>query len=243
MSTSSIPAGSPPQDAPDTAAAGSPGPQETAPTVAGDKIAGGRGRPWYRRRAVLVAGAVVLIAAITVVSDLPQKASSGQKVADAKSVLHALDTDVHPCAYSVQQTFDLYQRQLDGTVTAGERGQIPGLMRDDQDACSFANATIFNLSTITLPGTPAGRDMGTAVNTVTLWATSDALAAIEDVQALTTNPHDAKAQSGLTEEVRLLAGDRAKADAEVAAASRAAGGHIPAPTLPRLPEPTPPSGP
>jgi len=61
--------------------------------------------PWYRRRAVLIGGAIAIIAAITVVSDLPQNSSTAQKIADQKAVLRAINTDVHPCTFSVNETF------------------------------------------------------------------------------------------------------------------------------------------
>lgn len=199
--------------------------------------------PWYRRRAVLAGGAIAILLAITVITDLPQSASRAQQVATERTVLKAVNADVHPCTFAVQQTFTLYQDEAKATVTTADRARIPRLMATDAAACSFSNATIFDLSTITVPGSAAGHDMGDVVGTVTLWATSDALAAIEQIQALSANPHDAKARAALQKEERLLASDRAKADAEVAAANRALGGAtIPDPALPRLPDPGTTSG-
>jgi hypothetical protein len=105
-------------------------------------------------------------------------------------------------------------------LSAAHRSQIPGLLRDDQNACSYTNANIFDLSDIDLLGTPAGKQVGQAVNTATVWATSDALAAIEAVQSLTSNPADRKARSSLHADERLLAADRDKATSEIDAAGR-----------------------
>ena len=61
-------------------------------------------------------------------------------------------------------------------------------MSDDQTACSFTNEDIFDLTGIQVPGTPAGKQLGQMVATATLWTTSDALRAIEDVQTLMSDP-------------------------------------------------------
>jgi hypothetical protein len=193
--------------------------------------------PWYRRRAIVVGAAVAAIVAVAVVSDLPQKTTISERVAAEKAVLHAIDADVHPCAFAVAQTFSLYHDETAGGATPSQVARIPGLMRDDQDACSYTDGTIFDLSTITVPGTAAGRAVGEAVNTVTTWATSDALAAIEDIQALHSDPHDPRVLAKLQKEERLLATDRASAFGDVATASRVLGRPLPAPSLPRLPDP------
>ena len=216
--------------------AGTPPPSLPEPGLPGLPPEGGTARPWYRRRGALAAGVVVVLVAITVVTDLPQHASPRQQAASADAVVKAINTDVHPCTFAVKQTFELYADESDPSVSAGDRARIPRMMTDDQAACSFTNATIFALATITTPGSAAGRDMGDAVNTVTLWVTSDALAAIEQIQTLTTHPGDAGARARLAKEERLLASDRAKAEADITAAGRLLGARIMRPDLPRLPE-------
>ena len=73
-------------------------------------------------------------------------------------------------------------------------------MSDDQTACSFTSENIYDLTTnIQVPGTPAGKHLGQVVATATLWTTSDALRAIEDVQALMNDPGNAAALHNLVE--------------------------------------------
>jgi hypothetical protein len=194
-------------------------------------------RPWYRRRGPLAAGVVAVLVVVTVVTDLPQHASPAQQAASADAVVKAVNGDIHPCTFAVKETFELYADESDPSVSAADRARIPRMMADDQAACSFTNGTVFALATITTPGSAAGRDMGDAVNTVTLWVTSDALAAIEQIQALTSEPGDATAKARLAREERLLAADRAKADAEVDEAGRVLGAHLTRPALPNLPVP------
>lgn len=197
----------------------------------------GKARPWYRRRGVLAAGVVAVLVVVTVVTDLPQHASPRQQAASADAVVKAVNTDVHPCTFAVKETFQLYADESKPWVSADDKARIPRMMTDDQSACSFTNSTIFALATITTPGSAAGRDIGDVVNTVTLWVTSDALAAIEQIQALTAHPGDAGARARLAREERLLASDRAKAEADVTAAEHVLGARLTRPDLPRLPVP------
>ena len=67
------------------------------------------------------------------------------------------------------------------------------MLRDDQSACSFTSSSIYDLSNVEGTGTPAGKDINQVVNVATIWATSDALAAIEDIQTLSTDPGNAQA--------------------------------------------------
>jgi len=176
--------------------------------------------PWYRRRPFLVGVGVVVVVGAAVVSDLPTHTSRATDIQGETTVISEITGDVAPCVFAVREALTLYGDETSGTLSAGNRAQIPGLLRDDQDACSFTDSSIYDLSDIEVPGSPAGKDMGQAVNTTTVWATSDALAAIEDIQSLTSDPADRKARAQLVVARRLLAEDSAKVAGEVGAAGR-----------------------
>ena len=112
-----------------------------------------------------------------------------------------------------------------------------GLLRDDQDACSFTDDSIYQLSSIEVPGSAAGKRLGDLVATTTLWTSSDALGAIADLQTLLSKPADASAQRDLAKRERALASDRAAALAEVNAADHILGTRLQAPDVPALPQP------
>jgi hypothetical protein len=160
-----------------------------------------------------------VVVAVAVITDLPTPTSRASDIQAESAVISEINADVAPCVFSVHEALMLYADES-GTLSAAHRAQIPGLLRDDQTACSYTNANIFDLSDIDLLGTPAGKQVGQAVNTATVWATSDALAAIEAVQTLTTNPADRKTRSRLLADERLLAADRDKATSEIDAAGR-----------------------
>jgi hypothetical protein len=203
----------------------------------GDAATAEKPTPWYRRRGPVVGAVVALVLVVTVLSDLPVHTSRTQDIASERSVMSELNSDVGPCAVAVHQALGIWVLQAAHTLTAGERAGTPGLLSDDQAACSFTNESIFELSNIEVPGSPAGKQMGELVATATLWSTSDALRAIEDVQTLMTDPTDAEALSNLSLEERRLASDRRAADAEESAADRTLDTRLPPADLPALPQP------
>ena len=186
------------------------------------------GRPvrWYRRRAFLVAAGVAVVVGAAVISDLPARTSRGSDIQAESTVISEINTDVAPCVFSIHEALTLYTDES-GRLSSADRAQIPGLLGDDQNACSFTNESIFDLSDLEVPGTSAGKEVGQAVNTVTVWATSDALAAIEAVQSLTSDPGDHETRAKLLAEERLLAADRDKATAQIDAAGRDLGTRLP----------------
>ena len=196
-------------------------------------------RPWYLRSTAIGIVAFVVVAVVAVVADLPTHATNSEHVVTIATEVKAINTDVHPCTYAVKQAFHLYGQETGGQLTANETAQIPGFLRDDQVACSFTDQSVVNLGTITLPQTAAGQQLSGVVRAVLVWETSDGVAAIDDIEALVANPHDAKAKSDLRKQERLLAADRAAVARAMAAVNNALGGaHVRAPALPRLPTPT-----
>jgi hypothetical protein len=183
---------------------------------------GGTSR-WYKRRAFLVAAGVIVVVGAAVISDLPTPTSSASDANSENAVIKQINSDVAPCLFSVREALTLYGDETSGTLSSAHRAQIPALLRDDQTACSYTNDNIFQLSDVAVPGSAAGKQVGQAVNTVTVWATSDALGAIEAIQVLTSRPGDRKARSQLRNDERLLVEDRDKATAQIDAAGHALG--------------------
>ena len=182
---------------------------------------GGGTSRWYRRRAFLVAVGVIVVVGAAVISDLPTPTSPASDTEAENAVIKEINSDVAPCLFSVREALTLYGDETSGTLSSAHRAQIPALLRDDQTACSYTSDNIFQLSDIAAPGSAAGKQVSQAVNTVTVWATSDALGAIDAIQTLTSRPGDRKALSQLNADKRLLTKDRNKATAEIDAAGHA----------------------
>jgi hypothetical protein len=181
---------------------------------------------WYRRRAFLVVIGIVVVVATAVISDLPTSASRATDIQAETTVIGEINTDIAPCVFAVDEALTLYGRQTSDTVSSAQRAEVPGLLRDDQDACSLTDQSIYDLSDIESLGGSAGDRVGDALNTATVWTTSDALGAIETIQVLSNGPN-AKARAQLLKYERLMAADKKKATAEIKAADKTLAANLP----------------
>ncbi len=194
--------------------------------------------PFFKRRGVIVSAVVVVVLAVTVVTDLPENASLSSQIAGDKAIVQEVNADVGPCAYAAGESFEIYGDEQAHSLSQSDIAQVPGLLRDDLQACSFTNDSIVELSSdIEVPGSAAGKPLGDMVGTITLWATSDALSAIESIQQLASHPGSKAASSQLRSEERLLASDRAMAESQLQAADKVLGTKLPGLNLPALPDP------
>ncbi|MHB8244134.1 MAG: hypothetical protein ACYDGN_02100 [Acidimicrobiales bacterium] len=175
------------------------------------------------------------IVALAVLTDLPTAATRNVQISGDSAVVSAVNADVKSCAYAVKQSLAIYRDELRHLPIGSARSQVPGLLRDDQLACTFTNSAIFNLANIEVPSTSAGKYLRRLVPTMTTWATSDALLAIESIQKLWTRPSDARAQLALSTAERRLRDDRIIALADLAAAGKSLRTALPPLRLPALP--------
>ena len=192
---------------------------------------------WYRRGWVLVAVAVTVLIVASVLVDLPTNTTPATDAADQVAVMKQINSAISGCSYAAKETFTIYQDLQAHSLSAADVALTPAMLRDDQSACSFTSSSIYDLSNVEGTGTPAGRDINQVVNVATIWATSDALAAIEDIQTLSTDPGNARARADLSKRDTTLAQDRAKADGLVASAEHILHATLPRPDLPQLPPP------
>ena len=178
--------------------------------------------------------AIAAVIVITVLSDLPVSTSRASDISAERSVMSEVNTDLAPCAYAIHQAIGIWKLQAAHQLIPAEKAPTPGLLSDDQSACSFTNEDVFDLSNVQVPQTTAGKQLGQMVATATLWTTSDALRAIEDVQTLTNDPGNAAALHSLSVAQNQLAADRASALAHERAADRALATHLPPVDLPAV---------
>lgn len=190
---------------------------------------------WYKRAWVLATGAVVAVVVASVLVDLPSKTTVATDTADQTAVMKQINSAIAGCSFGVAETFTIYQALQKHSLSASNKAETPSMMRDDQSACSFTSSSIFDLSNVQGTGTAAGKNIGQVVNVATLWATSDALGAIEDIQTLTANPGDATALADLSKRQVALAQGRTQARNYVLAADRILNARLPMPDMPALP--------
>ena len=196
---------------------------------------------WQRHRRLAIAAAVLVIALITVLTDLPTPTSRASDIAAERSVMSEVNSDLQPCAYAVRQAVGIWNLEVQHQLSAAERAPTPGLLSDDQSACSLTNQGLYDLSNVQTPGTPAGKELGQLLATAMLWTTSDSLRAIEDVQTLMNHPDDTTVVRDLSKEESVLASDRRTALAEEKAADRDLGTDLQPVDLPPVPAAATPS--
>jgi hypothetical protein len=189
---------------------------------------------WQRHRGLAIAAVVFVILLITVLSDLPTSTSRADDITAERSVMSEVNTDLGPCALAIHQAVGIWNLQATHALTPADRAPTPGLLGDDQTACSFTNENIYDLAGIQVPGTAAGKQLGQLVATVTLWTTSDSLRTIEDVQTLMGDPGNAAVLHNLSKEEAQLATDRRTAIAQEDAADRNLGTRLPRVDLPQI---------
>jgi len=193
---------------------------------------------FFKKRSVIVSTVVIVVLAVTVVTDLPANSTIASQISGDKAVIQEVNADVGPCAYAANESFQIYGDEQAHSLTQADVAAVPGLLRDDQTACSFTSQSIYELtSDIDVPSTASGKSLAAMLGTVTLWATSDALSAIESIQTLSGNPGDKHALSQLRSAEHLLASDRAEVESEMVAADKVVGTKLPGVTLPALPDP------
>jgi hypothetical protein len=190
---------------------------------------------WYKRAWVLATAAVAVVIVASILVDLPVTTTPATDAADQTAVMKQINTAIAGCAFGVNETFTIYTSLRAHSLNASDKAETPSMLRDDQSACSFTSSSIYDLSNVQGTGTAAGKNIGDVVNVATLWATSDALGAIEDVQNLTTNPNDAKALADLRTRQIALAQGRTQARDYVLAADRILNTQLPMPDMPALP--------
>jgi hypothetical protein len=188
----------------------------------------------FRRTGLPIVVAVAIIVACAVIVDLPSPATLANDRAAATSLVTEVNNDITPCAFAINETARLYHDEGQHSLSTAERSKVPTLLDDDASACSFTSGSINDLTDIEEPGTGTGRFLAQVISLSVTWTTSDALGAIDDIDALATDPHDAQAARDLRVRSRYLAADRRAALAALAGADRELQGGLPTLDMPNI---------
>ncbi|MHB1089202.1 MAG: hypothetical protein ACYC19_10645 [Acidimicrobiales bacterium] len=187
-------------------------------------------RPWF-----LVTVAVVVVLAVSIISDLPHPITKVEDATAQNASIKQINTDIGPCVFAVKEAFSFYEQKVSGKLSSSNLAQVPSLLVGDQTACSFTSGSIYDLTNnIQVLDTKAGKDIDHMLSVVVLWSTSDALAAIEDIQYLFSHPGDQQKLNNLAKKQVLLAKDRQLALDYVASAEKTLGLNLKQPILPVL---------
>ena len=189
--------------------------------------------PWYRRPWVLVTSAVVVVAAISVATDLPRPITVPQDVAAQNAVLTQMKGDARECAFAVKESFQLYHRFSAGTLSPSQVATTKTYLAEDEVPCSFAGQPVYDLTNnIQITLTRAGHHIDDAHTALDHWISGTALKAIEDIRQLIDDPSNAGLKANLAYQAHELDVERLHVLGDIAQAERVLGTTLVTPTLP-----------
>lgn len=165
----------------------------------------------HRRKGlwVLLAVGIVVFVAAAVVTDLPVGSSRASNLANAKSVISEIASDVAPCTHAVNEGVGLYLDVAAGTLTATERAEVPGLAKDDYAACSFTEDGINDLAGIEEPNSSVGDRLNQLASQALSWCSSDGMGTLYYINILVSRPGDTVERTRLETSERELDSERA----------------------------------
>jgi hypothetical protein len=176
---------------------------------------------WYKRPWFIITVAVVVVVALSVLSDLPRPITKKEDAASQNGTIKQINVDVKACAFAVSESFSFYNKYVAGTLKASELAQIPPLLIGDQTACSFASQPVYDLTNNIQPReTTAGKDIDKVLRVAQQWMTNCALASIEDIQFLFNHPGNSSKIADLTKQQTNLSQTRQLALSDVHAAEK-----------------------
>lgn len=191
---------------------------------------------WYKRPWFLIVVAIVVVIAVSIITDLPRPITKSQDAASQNGTIKQINADTKACAFAATETFQFYNKFVQGKLTPGEITQTSGLITGDQTACSFASEPIYDLTNNIQPiETRAGKHVDRVIVVVRTWMTDYALSAIDDIQYLFNKPGTSGKIRNLTVLEANLNKQRALAIKDIDAAQRILGIPLKSPTLPALP--------
>lgn len=173
---------------------------------------------WYKRPWFLTTAAVIVVVAVSVVTDLPHPISKAEDASQQNASIKQINADTKACAYAVKDdAFSFYTKQVTGKLSAANRTQAITLLVNDQTACSFASNGLSDLTNnLQVNLTSAGKYIVSMAKEDQMWMTGYALAAIIDIQFLFVHPANQKKIADLTIQQTRLSATRHKALADLA---------------------------
>jgi hypothetical protein len=176
--------------------------------------------PWWRGRAFLGGVAVAAVLTAIVVSDLATESTGKSNLATSQGIMSEIQTDVAPCSFGMNESLELYRDATSGHISAADRKQIPNLLSDDFNSCSFTNATIVDLSSIDLSHSQVGEALNRVAYRSLLWCEPAAFDTIDHIANLVEGHDTASGRSKLAHDEIRLNQDRAAVRSSVAQLER-----------------------
>jgi hypothetical protein len=175
---------------------------------------------WYRRPWIIATLVVVLVVAISVITDLPHPVTKAEDTSDQNGVIKQINGDTSTCIYALKESFSFYREELAHTLQTSNFSVVKNYLLEDQTACSFASGSVYDMTNNIEPfDTSAGKKVDSAYQVTVKWITYDAVAAIIDIRNyFGATPFHMNTASLITNE-NALANERAEEVSDIDEAS------------------------
>ncbi len=195
---------------------------------------------WYKRPWVLITAVVVLVVAVSVITDLPHPITRAQDAGDQNSAIREINADLKTCVFSVEEAFSFYRKQVAHTIDPSNISlALKTLLPEDSQSCSFVSSAVTDMTgNLQIVDTTAGKQIEKLRLAVVRWINHDARDAINDIIVLFTHPGNATTLKNLGVQEGYLVADHQSALNDLNAADNILGVtlvNLKLPTLARLP--------
>jgi hypothetical protein len=134
---------------------------------------------WYRRPWFVATVGIVLVVAISVITDLPHPLTKAEDIAQQNGVIKQINGDTATCVFAVKESFSFYRDAVNHTLAPANLPTVRNYLLEDQTACSFASGPVYDMTNNIQPvDTKAGKKVDLAMAATVKWITYDAVGAI-----------------------------------------------------------------
>ena len=191
------------------------------------------GWPVLRTPRWMLAGGAVLVAGLALAS-IQHRPSTSQRVADLRSVVQEMNTDIESCAGGVSESLTALQEIQSGA--SHDVKTAVGIATTGAANCSPANSMpMDDLVQYQPPGSLASFHLDDTVNDLVTWAFPDAQRVQTDVATVLMASTPGAVQAAIAQlhrDQRALDAERATIDGMIDAASRSLSAGVAPPALP-----------
>ncbi|MDH2903221.1 MAG: hypothetical protein PXZ08_04625 [Actinomycetota bacterium] len=190
---------------------------------------------WYRRPWFMATVGIIVVVAISVITDLPHPVTKAQDASQQNAVIKQINGDTAPCVFALKESFSFYKSEINHTLLAANLPVVRNYLLEDQTVCSFASGPVYDMTNNIQPiKTAAGKEVDHAMAATVKWITYDAVGAIVAIRNYFGTSPFHLSDNKLAQSESALAMDRATINNSINAASSLLGTTLTPINIPRV---------
>jgi hypothetical protein len=138
---------------------------------------------WYRRPWFLATVGIIVVVAVSVITDLPHPVTKAEDASQQNGVIKQINGDTSTCIFALKESFSFYRDELNHSLATANLPIVKNYLLEDQTACSFASGPVYDMTNNIEPiDTAAGKKVDSAMAATVKWITYDAVGAIVQIR-------------------------------------------------------------